>query len=188
MSIPQTALSGRSRSFHDEMARGLGWFSLALGAAELLAPRLICRAAGLDGNEALVRGYGGREIATGIAILASHDATPWVWGRVAGDAADVATVAAAAKHRTSPKTLAALGVLLAATALDAFCANGLTAEKGRRATARADYRDRSGFPHGLDSARGAARDGGAETAAARPAKRRRGAAIGQEPEIAPSSS
>ena len=157
-SVPRTALAGSSRSVNDQMAKGLGYFSLALGVADMAAPRLICRAAGLDGHEALLRAYGGREIATGLAILGSHDATPWVWGRVAGDAIDLATVAASAKELKSPKTLAVLAVLAAATALDVFCATRLAGEKGRRATARADYRDRSGFPRGVEAARGAARD------------------------------
>jgi hypothetical protein len=65
---------------HDEVARGLGYFSIALGVAELSAPGAICRAAGIAGQEGVVRAYGTREIATGVAILASHDPTPWIWG------------------------------------------------------------------------------------------------------------
>ena len=72
---------------HDETARGLGYFSIALGIAELTMPQAIRRAAGIEAPDALVRGYGVREMATGVAILMSHDATPWIWGRVAGDCA-----------------------------------------------------------------------------------------------------
>ena len=97
--VPRTALKGRSRSLHDEVAKGLGYFSIALGIAELVAPRTVCRAVGIAGQENLVRAYGAREIATGIAILASHDATPWIWGRVAGDALDIATVAASPERK-----------------------------------------------------------------------------------------
>jgi hypothetical protein len=142
---------------NDQMAKGLGYFSLALGMAELVAPRAICRAAGLEGHEGLVRAYGAREIAAGLAILGSHDATPWVWGRVAGDAADIATVAAGANNLKSAKTSVSLAVLAAATALDVFCATRLAGEKGRRTTAHADYHDRSGFPRGVEAIRGAAR-------------------------------
>src|SRR3954470_6067316 len=91
--VPKTALPGRSRSMHDEMAAGLGYFSIALGIAEIAMPRAIRHAAGIEAPAALVRGYGVREIATGIAILMTHDATPWIWGRVAGDALDIGTVA-----------------------------------------------------------------------------------------------
>lgn len=157
-SIPRTALPSRSRSSHDQLARGLGYLSLALGVVELAAPRMLCRVSGVEERENLVRACGGREIAAALAILASHDATPWVWGRVAGDALDIATLAACAKDWRRPSTLLALAALAGATAVDVFCAVGLSAEKGGRRTAGADYRDRSGFPCGLEAARGAARD------------------------------
>jgi hypothetical protein len=142
------------------MAKGLGYFSLALGATELLAPRSVCKAAGLDGQETLVRLYGAREVATGIAILASHDATPWIWGRVAGDALDIATVIGAGPKGSAlqGRKLLTLAMLIGATAMDAFCSVGLTGEKGGRKRAIADYHNRSGFPKGKERARGAARD------------------------------
>jgi hypothetical protein len=43
-------------------------------------------------------------------------------------------------------------------AVDLYCAISLSREKGGRRRARADYRDRSGFPQGLQAARGAARE------------------------------
>src|SRR3954451_8732638 len=91
--VPKTALRGRSKSSHDKLARNLGYLSIALGVAELLAPRALCRAIGLNGLEPVVRAYGARELATGVAILASHDPAPWIWARVAGDLGDIATVA-----------------------------------------------------------------------------------------------
>ena len=90
--VPQTAMPGSSRSLHDQIATGLGYLSIALGITELVAPRAVSDAVGLGGHENVVRAFGVREIATGMAVLTSHDATPWVWGRVAGDAADIATV------------------------------------------------------------------------------------------------
>jgi uncharacterized protein YjeT (DUF2065 family) len=159
--VPKTALPGRSRSMHDETAKGLGYFSIALGIAELAMPRAIRHAAGIEAPDAMVRAYGVREIATGVAILMTHDATPWIWGRVAGDALDIATVALVAPpdwrggDRKKPWSL---GALVAVTAVDLFCAASLSREKGGRRSARADYRDRSGFPQGPQAARGAARD------------------------------
>ena len=41
--------------------------------------------------------------------------------------------------------------------LDVVCATRLAAEKGSRSSAHTDYYDRSGFPKGLQAARGAAR-------------------------------
>jgi hypothetical protein len=53
-----------------KLARALGWFSIGLGAAEFLAPRVTARAVGMRGSEGVVKAYGAREIATGVAILA----------------------------------------------------------------------------------------------------------------------
>ncbi|MFL6827772.1 MAG: cyclase dehydrase, partial [Bradyrhizobium sp.] len=80
-------------------------------------------------------------------------------GRVAGDMADIATAASGIRsdggqNRNAVLTLAAL---TAVTAVDVMCASGLDAEKGNRKTAMADYSDRSGFPQGIETARGAAR-------------------------------
>jgi hypothetical protein len=158
--VRSTALSGRSQSDRDSLARSLGYLSLALGAAELLAPRAISKTVGVRGLDNVIRAYGAREIATGLAILMSHDAAPWIWARVAGDIADMATVATGLRQDNAKRdtNVVALGALAAVTALDVACARGLDLEKGDRKTAGADYSDRSGFPGGLQAARGAARD------------------------------
>jgi hypothetical protein len=158
--VPRTAIRGQSQSSHDRLATNLGYFSIALGVAELIAPEAVARAAGVKGLEPLVRAYGAREIATGIAILTSHDATPWIWGRVAGDMADIATVAAGLQQDNEKKenTVLTLAALAAVTVVDVICASGLSAEKGGVKTAIADYSDRSGYPGGLRSSRGAASD------------------------------
>jgi hypothetical protein len=110
------------------MARALGWFSIALGAAELLSPRRLARATGID-NHGLLQAYGVREIATGIGILQSPRPAGWMWGRVAGDLLDVATLGAAmangSHHRR--RSLAALAAVAGATALDVMCAAQLSA-------------------------------------------------------------
>jgi hypothetical protein len=150
----------RAQSSHDRLAKGLGYLSIALGVAELIAPNAVCRAAGIRGLEPVVRGYGAREIATGIAILGSHDPEPWIWTRVAGDLADLATVAAGAQQDNYSKGRSAitLATLAAVTLVDLACASGLNAQKGNRKTATRDYSVRSGFPRGLQASRGAALD------------------------------
>ena len=105
-------------------------------------------------------GYGAREIATGVAILTSHDPEPWIWTRVVGDLADIATVAIGAQQDNESQTRSALALaaLATVTLVDLACADGLNSEKGSRKTATRDYSRRSGFPRGLSATRGAARD------------------------------
>ncbi len=157
--VQTTALPGRSQSAGDRVAANLGYLSLALGAAELIAPRGICRALGLRGLEPVIRAYGAREIVTGMAILTSHDPAPWIWARVAGDLADVATVATGLRsdNRKRDNSVLALAGLLAVAAIDVACAKSL-GSKGDRRTAIADYSRRSGYPNGVSAARGAAKD------------------------------
>jgi hypothetical protein len=158
--LPRTALPGESRSGHDKLARDLGYFSIALGVAELLAPRAVCNAVGLRGLEPVIQTYGAREVATGVAILTSHDPTPWIWGRVAGDMADIATVATGLQQDNPKKenSALALAALAAVTLVDIACATALSGEKGGRKTAVTDYGNRTGFPGGVQAARGAASD------------------------------
>ena len=100
-------------------ARALGWFSIGLGLAELAMPRTVARVAGAPNLPRLTRAYGLREIGTGIGILTSKDPSPWLWGRVVGDALDVATVGAGLVTQRRPvRTLASLAMLLGVTWLD----------------------------------------------------------------------
>jgi len=67
------------------MARGLGWFSIALGVGELLGARSLARALGMRGSEGLIRSYGAREVLSGVLSL-SIDKQAGLWSRVGGDA------------------------------------------------------------------------------------------------------
>ena len=115
-----SALPARSQSSNDKVAQGLGYFSIALGVAELIAPGAICRAAGMRDLETVVRGSGAREIATGVEILGSHDPEPWIWTRVAGDLADIATVAAGRQqdNNNRGRSAVALATLAAITLIE----------------------------------------------------------------------
>jgi len=105
------------------MARGLGWFSIGLGLAELVAPNAMAELTGVR-NPSLLQAYGLREIATGIGILSSDRPAGWLWARVAGDAMDLATLAGAEDgSRAAGAALAVAGV----TALDVMCAQALSA-------------------------------------------------------------
>jgi hypothetical protein len=114
----------------------------------------------MDGNENLIRAYGAREIANGIAILASDDPTPWIWGRVAGDALDIATLVTGL-NEDNPKR-ANVGIALAAvagvTALDVYCGQTLSRETTEPLPPLRDYSNRSGFSRSPAAMRGAASD------------------------------
>ena len=144
------------------MARGLGWFSIGLGLAELLAPRALTRGLGMEGNEQIVQAYGVREIATGIGILSSNHPAPWIWGRVGGDALDIATLAAGLQQDNPKKDNVELALVAVAgvTALDVVCGTSLARRLSppRRRRSAIDYHRRTGFPKPAHQMRGAARD------------------------------
>ncbi len=144
------------RSSNESIARGLGWFSIGLGLAEILMPRAMARGLGMQGREEVLLLYGVREIITGIGLLAADHRTPWMWGRVAGDALDMATLAAHMQPGQRLGPALGLAAVAGVTAVDAATAAALTARDRRRASPRIDYSDRSGFPRPPDQMRGAA--------------------------------
>ena len=141
----------------DQLARGLGWFSFALGAVELLGARQLARALGMRGFEPLIRFYGAREIAAGMATL-SVNPTPGVVSRIAGDAIDIVTLLAFLR-RDNPQrhnVEVALAAVVGVTLLDILCQAGLSARHSRPSGPGRDFSNRSGFPSGVAAARGAA--------------------------------
>jgi uncharacterized membrane protein len=111
----------------ERLTRALGWFSIALGAAEMAAPSRMARLIGApdtDTNCNTLRAFGAREIAAGVAILARPDQARWLWSRVGGDALDLAWLGRAMtgddveKDRLGVAAAAVAGV----TALDVFAA------------------------------------------------------------------
>ncbi|TCS37405.1 polyketide cyclase/dehydrase/lipid transport protein [Paucimonas lemoignei] len=102
-SYGRSAGSARSRpqqrhSSAANLAKGLGWLSIGLGVAQLLAPRAVSRAAGVDEHPMLLRAVGLREIASGAGILSQpRQQGNWLWSRVAGDIMDLALLGVAAQ-------------------------------------------------------------------------------------------
>ena len=149
----------RSSGSGDPLATGLAFFSIGLGLYELLAPRHLTRSLGMRGQEQLVQAYGLREIATGVAILASRDPSPWLWGRVAGDALDLATLSGGLHehNRRRENVGLAMAAVAGVTVLDVIAAQNAGGESRRPALPRRDYSSRSGLPQGVEATRGAAR-------------------------------
>ena len=117
---------------YKKLSVGLGLFSLALGAAELLAPRKIAKALDAEGHEGVVKGFGAREVAAGVGILAQPAVATGIWNRVAGDVMDLSALGLAA--RNSPRNKAVWGAIafvVGATVLDALVAVGLDKQTGK---------------------------------------------------------
>jgi uncharacterized membrane protein len=114
------------------LALGLGWFSIGLGLTELLAPRSLARAIGMpDANDGILRAFGAREVANGLAILAEPDRAAWLWSRVGGDGIDLSYLAAglADDNNDSGRVALALASVLGVTALDVICARQLNGHR-----------------------------------------------------------
>lgn len=126
------------------LARGLGYFSIGLGLAELLLPRAVSHRIGVRrAPNTLIQALGAREVLSGLGILAGRKQPVWLWSRVLGDAMDLALLGAAfsgrrnSRARLATATAAVLGV----TALDVFCSakesrngrnDGLPGRPGRK--------------------------------------------------------
>ena len=113
-----------SSSAGHTMATALGWFSIALGAAELLAPKALAHWLGMRHGAPILKAYGARKIAAGVGILALRNKAPGVWSRLAGDTLDVATLVSIVIENPAKKRNVgiACAAVLGATAADIACA------------------------------------------------------------------
>jgi len=122
----------RNATGFKKLGFGLGLFSIALGAAELLASRQVARTLDAEGHEGLIRAFGVREMIAGAGLLAAPANAAGAWNRVAGDGMDIAALTAAAASAPRNRAVwAALAFVLSATALDLFAARGLDRATGR---------------------------------------------------------
>ncbi len=115
------------------ISRGLGWFSIGLGAAEIIMPRQLAKFIGAPTRTNLIRwACGAREIGAGVAILSQPMAARWLWARVAGDAADLALLGTAfgARHSDTGRLTAATAAVAGVTALDIYTGVRLTRGTG----------------------------------------------------------
>jgi uncharacterized membrane protein len=90
-----------------QLIQALGWFSIALGAVELFAPRAVNRAIGVGDHPVVTRLVGIREVVTGIGLLSERAPGWWAWARAAGDAMDLGLLGAAGSSPDAdPKRIA----------------------------------------------------------------------------------
>jgi uncharacterized membrane protein len=105
----------------ERVAKALGWFSIGLGLSQIASPRGLTRLIGMPDTEQNCRTmqlFGIREITSGLGILGKPRPAEWMWGRVAGDAMDLAALGknfnapGANRNRVAAATAAVLGVTL----------------------------------------------------------------------------
>jgi hypothetical protein len=152
---PKVISTGPSSfSASDRMARNLGWFSLGLGALEILAPERITRALGIEGQEGLIRAYGLREIAAGMLSL-SIEKKVGIWSRVVGDGLDVATLMGGLRDDNPKKGNVAMALMMVTgiTLLDIATAKKVGAHHAPQTGSRRMYYDRTGYPKGIAASR-----------------------------------
>ena len=120
----------------DQLARGLGWFSIGLGLAQLVAPRQVAQLIGVEDNsesENLLRAIGLRELVSGLGILTEPVGrrSDWVKARVGGDVMDLALLGRAltAGDNDAPKVTAALAAVAGVTAVDLFVSQQLSSQE-----------------------------------------------------------
>lgn len=136
---------------YQTLARGLGGAGILLGLAEFVAPKRFGALVGMEPRAMLLRVYGLREIASGVAVLVQRNPAPSLWARVGGDAVDLVTLGAGLARSNRPKRRlgVAFGAVAAIGALDAVAANKLGAGDG----AAAENGTSSPAPHEHDAKR-----------------------------------
>lgn len=122
----------------ERLAVGLGWFSIALGVAELAAPSHVARLIGAldsDATRRTLRVFGARELVSGVAILAQPHRPHLMWSRVGGDAVDLAWLGTAMSGHGSRRERLGLASAAVAgvTALDLMASRSGHGEAAARA-------------------------------------------------------
>lgn len=111
----------------DKLTRGLGWLSLGLGSAPLLAPGRFGRAIGVGDaprHRATAVAVGGQELAAAAGLLGQQNPV-WLWYRVGGDLLHIGMLGRALNNhdgRGQERTGAALAAVLGITGVDVYAA------------------------------------------------------------------
>ncbi len=125
----------------ERLAKALGVFSVGLGLAQVLAPRGVARTIGIDDdddNRKTMLAIGLREIATGVGLLTRARPAAFAWGRVTGDAMDLALLGRAfgSRRNDTSRLAAATAAVVGVTVLDIVASRRLSRPETRAALAR----------------------------------------------------
>jgi hypothetical protein len=134
--------------FENRLPRRLAYFSLALGAVELIAPRLLSRAIGLQPQPTLMRALGLREIASGVGLLTLPGSAAAPGSRVVGDLMDMAIIGLATGLRpgTRARRVIALLAVAGVAALDLYATQRVAARHRALERERGLDRDEERIP------------------------------------------
>jgi uncharacterized membrane protein len=118
----------------ERLARGLGWFSIGLGLAQIGAPRAVARLIGIpdhDETRNTMFAIGLREITSGIGLLSRSNPAPWLWSRVGGDVMDLALLGKQLNSEEGERTrvAAATAAVLGVTLLDLYTSHSMTGKR-----------------------------------------------------------
>jgi uncharacterized membrane protein len=125
----------------ERFARGLGWFSIGLGLAQIAAPRGVARMIGIDDDETnrnTMFAIGVRELASGVGILTREHPVVPVWSRVGGDVMDLALLGRALRsdHSHRRRVTAAAAAVIGVAVLDVMAGQSLAGQRGTGAERR----------------------------------------------------
>ncbi|MEA2255551.1 MAG: hypothetical protein QOG35_1596 [Solirubrobacteraceae bacterium] len=116
------------------LATELGWFSLGLGTAQLLAPGRVNRAIGVRDDRRSrfwQRVVGVQELTAAAGILGRRRPVEWLWARTAGDVVHLAMLARARRGERCerPERLeAAIASVVSCFAADAYASTRMTSD------------------------------------------------------------
>lgn len=133
--VGQVSENARRGGRLEQRAVALGWLSIGLGLAELVAPRRVARLIGADEDDPTTRtvlmGAGVRELVCGVGLLSQSRPAAWTWARVAGDVMDLAMLSYvwSTNDVTREQMLAAGGTVLGAAWADTQTAIQLSREQ-----------------------------------------------------------
>jgi hypothetical protein len=127
------------------LSKVLGFATLGIAATEIFAPRWLQAQLGVKGHDGLVRAMGVRELISGLDLLPHRRnnlaMTAGLWSRVAGDAIDLALLAAAARTTRNPEGVAVAAALVAGiAAVDVYASVTATRERASLQTDLSHYR------------------------------------------------
>ena len=96
------------------LTRGIGWVSIGVGLALVVAPKWTVRAFGMGQRPSLGRFLGVRDLVVGVGLLCEQEnLRPWLRARAVSDAGDATLLLAGAVSGIFPRGRAMLGFVVA---------------------------------------------------------------------------